>query len=64
MRRFFEFIIMAPVLGILYLCVGSLLLGYLYMLSLKVVITHGTVELIKTLELLSAKIKEVTGNVD
>ena len=64
MRRFFEFIVMAPVLGILYICVGTLLLGYLYMLSLKVVIARGTGGLINTLELLSAKIKEVTDNVD
>ena len=64
MRRFFEFIIMAPVLGILYLCVGTLLLGYLYMLSLKIVATRGIIGLTNTLELLSAKIKEVTANVD
>ena len=64
MRRFCEFLFMAPVLGILYICVGTLLLGYLYMLSLKVVITRGTGGLINTLELLSAKIKEVTNNVD
>ena len=63
MRRFFEFIIMAPVLGILYLCVGLFLLGYLYQLSLKTVAKHGTTELIKTLELLSAKIKEVSDDV-
>ena len=64
MRRFFEFIVMTPVLGILYLCVGTLLLGYLYMLSLKIVIARGPGGLINTLELLSAKIKEVTDNVD
>ena len=64
MRRFFELIIMVPVLGILYLCVGTLLLGYFYMLSLKVVATRGIRGLINTLELLSAKIKEVTDNVD
>ena len=64
MRRFFEFIVMAPVLGILYICVATFLLGYLYMLSLKIVIARGTGGLINTLELLSAKIKEVTDNVD
>ena len=64
MRRFFEFIVIAPVLGILYICVGTFLLGYLYMLSLKIVIARGTGGLINTLELLSAKIKEVTDNVD